>query len=69
MYSVQGKGSFVADGRRLQAGIRKDWEEQFNTAIEEGLRIGVSCRDMIKMLEEKEGGKADDQGNEPDKEI
>lgn len=69
IYSVQGKGSFVADGRRLQAGIRKDWEEQFNTAIEEGLRIGVSCRDMIKMLEEKKGGKADDQGNEPDKEI
>ena len=69
IYSVQGKGSFVADGRRLQAGIRKDWEEQFNTAIEEGLRIGVSCRDMTKMLEEKEGGKADDQGNEPDKEI
>ena len=69
IYSVQGKGSFVADGRRLQAGIRKDWEEQLNTAIEEGLRIGVSCRDMIKMLEEKEGGKADDQGNEPDKKI
>ena len=58
-----------AELERLQAGIRKDWEEQFNTAIEEGLRIGVSCRDMIKMLEEKEGGKADDQGNEPDKEI
>ena len=47
----------MADGRRLQAGIRKDWEEQFNTAIEEGLRIGVSCRDMIKMLEEKEGAR------------
>ena len=26
IYSVQGKESFVADGRRLQAGIRKDWE-------------------------------------------
>ena len=33
--------------------------KQFDAAIEEGLRIGVSYQDMIKILEEREGGKAD----------
>ena len=59
IYSIQGKGSFVSDGRYLSEGIRKDWEKQFDAAIEEGLRIGVSYQDMIKILEEREGGKAD----------
>ena len=59
IYSIHGKGSFVSDGRYLAEGIRKDWEKQFDAAIEEGLRIGVSYQDMIKILEEREGGKAD----------
>ena len=59
IYSIQGKGSFVSDGRHLAEGIRKDWKKQFDVAIEEGLRIGVSYQDMIKILEEREGGKAD----------
>lgn len=63
IYSIQGKGSFVADG------IRKDWEKQFDTAIEEGLRIGVNYQNMINMLEERKGGKTDAAGNESDKKI
>lgn len=59
IYSIQGKGSFVSDGRHLAEGIRKDWEKQFDAAIEEGLRIGVSYQDMVKILEEREGGKTD----------
>jgi DNA-binding transcriptional regulator YhcF (GntR family) len=59
IYSIQGKGSFVSDGRYLAEGIRKDWKKQFDAAIEEGLRIGVSYQDMIKILEEREGGKTD----------
>lgn len=59
IYSIQGKGSFVSDGRHLAEGMRKDWEELFDAAIEEGLRIGVSFKDMIKILEEREGGKTD----------
>ena len=59
IYSIQGKGSFVSDGRYLAEGIRKDWEKQFDAAIEEGLRIAVSYQDMIKILEEREGATAD----------
>ena len=59
IYSIQGKGSFVSDGRHLAEGIRKDWEKQFDAAIAEGLRIGVRYQDMIKILEVREGGKAD----------
>ena len=69
IYSIQGKGSFVADGKRLADGIRKDWEKQFDTAIEEGLRIGVNYQDMINMLEQRKGGKTDAAGNESDKKI
>ena len=66
---LEGKGSFVADGKRLADGIRKNWEKQFDTAIEEGLRIGVNYQDMINMLEERKGGKTDAAGNESDKKI
>ncbi len=59
IYSIQGKGSFVSDGRHLAEGMRKDWEKQFEATIEEGMRIGVSLEDMIKILEEKEGGRTD----------
>ncbi len=59
IYSIQGKGSFVSDGRHLAERMRKDWEKQFEATIEEGMRIGVSFEDMIKILEEKEGGRTD----------
>ena len=59
IYSIQGKGSFVSDGRYLAEGIRKDWEKQFDAAIEEALRIGVSYQDMIKILEKRKRGKTD----------
>ncbi len=59
IYSIQGKGSFVSDGRHLAEGMRKDWKKQFEATIEEGMRIGVSFEDMIKILEEKEGGRTD----------
>ena len=56
---LERQGYIYSDGRYLAEGIRKDWEKQFDAAIEEGLRIGVSYQDMIKILEEREGGKAD----------
>ena len=60
IYSVKGRGSFVADNRQIRERKRQEiWEKQFDAAIEEGLRIGVSYQDMIKILEEREGGKAD----------
>ena len=60
IYSIQGKGSFVSDGRYLAEGIRKDWEKQFDAAIRKrDFALVVSYQDMIKILEEREGGKAD----------
>mgnify|MGYP000179164785 CR=1 FL=1 len=42
----------------LQRGYARTGKNS-DAAIEEGLRIGVSYQDMIKILEEREGGKAD----------
>ena len=58
IYSIQGKEVLF----QMEDILQRDTQglgKQFDAAIEEGLRIGVSYQDMIKILEEREGGKAD----------
>ena len=35
IYSIKGKGSFVADNSRMKAGILQEWKGHFNSAVEE----------------------------------
>ena len=37
IYSIKGKGSFVADNSRMKAGILQEWKGHFNSAVEEGI--------------------------------
>lgn len=53
IYSVKGKGSFVADNSRLRAGRLGEWKDRFMSLAEEGIRIGVEVKDMAGMIEEK----------------
>lgn len=53
IYSVKGKGSFVADSSRLKAGRLGEWKERFSALAEEGIKIGVKVKDMTGMIEEK----------------
>lgn len=61
IYSVKGKGSFVADSGRLRSQRMKEWEADFRRLTEEGLKLGLSPEDMadrirgMKTMEEKGG--------------
>ena len=61
IYSVKGKGSFVADSVRLRSQRMKEWEADFRRLAEEGLKLGLSPEDMadrirgMKTMEEKGG--------------
>ena len=61
IYSVKGKGSFVADSGRLRRERLREWEREFDRLAEERFQIGLSAEDLtgrIRSLEEKreEGG-------------
>ena len=65
IYSVKGRGSFVADSKRLRAERLREWEQEFDRLTEEGFQLGLSAGNMtgrIHNLEEKreEGGKCHD---------
>lgn len=51
IYSIKGKGSFVSDSRRMKAGILKEWKGHFTTAVEEGIRIGVTAEEMAELIQ------------------
>lgn len=53
IYSVKGKGSFVADSSRMRAGLLKDWRNRFTASVEEGIKIGVTAEDMTKLISVK----------------
>lgn len=77
IYSVKGKGSFVAEGSRLRSRRKTLWEEKFDQTVKEGLQIGIAPQEMSQRLEQvfdqkkykKEGGDDHDTGCEADKTI
>ena len=77
IYSVKGKGSFVAEKSRLKSGRKKAWKECFDRAVKEGIQIGISPGEMTERLErlfdfekdKKEGGEGYDPVCEADKTI
>lgn len=73
IYSVKGKGSFVADWERVREGLKKDWEQQFSQVVETGLSIGMTKEEMIKRLENISGEQGretgDDRGSKPDETL
>ena len=47
----KGKGSFVADNSRMKAGILQEWKGHFNSAVEEGIKVGVTAGEMKEMMD------------------
>ena len=41
IYSVKGRGSFVADSKRLRAERLREWEQEFDRLTEEGFPPGI----------------------------
>lgn len=59
IYSVKGKGSFVADRFRIRVRMKEEWEKRFDEAAESGFHMGVGLEEMEERLErlaEKRGG-------------
>ncbi len=76
IYSVKGKGSFVAEGSRLRNKRKNAWEASFDQTVKEGLQLGIAPGEMRERLEQvfgqredKEGGVSHDSGCEADKTI
>ena len=53
IYSVKGKGSFVADNSRIRTAVQKEWKERFIASVEEGLRIGVTEEEIEALLRQR----------------
>ena len=56
VYSVAGKGSFVAPRREVDAGRQAELLKQMDAAVKELLFLGVSREELIKRIETAEGG-------------
>ena len=56
VYSIGGKGSFVAPRREVDDGRREELFKQLDAAVKELLFLGVSKEELIKRMEAQEGG-------------
>lgn len=56
VYSVAGKGSFVAPRREVDAGRREELLNQLDTAVKELLFLGVSRDALLQRVAAAEGG-------------
>ena len=63
IYSIKGKGSFVADSSRMRAGKLKEWKGRFTASVEEGMKIGVTAEDMTGLMEETFRGHMTERGD------
>ncbi len=56
VYSVAGKGSFVAPRRDVDTGRQEELLKQFDAAVKELLFLGAPREMLLKRIEEAEGG-------------
>ena len=64
IYSIKGKGSFVADIGGIMKEQREQWKADFARLAEEGFAFGVSLKEMEAILEKTTGGYAKGTGKE-----
>ncbi len=51
IYSVQAKGSFVVDSKKLVEMHHQSKKNELNKSMKEALKIGIAKEEIIKMLE------------------
>lgn len=56
VYSIGGKGSFVAPRRDVDTGRREELWKQLDSCVKELLFLGVSREELLKHMEGTEGG-------------
>ena len=53
IYSIKGKGSFVADTGRMKAGRIREWERSFDGLVEEAGQLGSGCETVVERVRRK----------------
>ena len=56
VYSIGGKGSFVAPRKEVDTGRRDELMKQLDTCVKELLFLGVAKEELLRHLETAEGG-------------
>ena len=56
VYSIGGKGSFVAPRREVDDGRKEELFKQLDEAVKELLFLGLTREELIKRVETQEGG-------------
>ena len=56
VYSIGGKGSFVAPRKEVDAGRQEELLKQLDACVKELLFLGVSREELLKRIEAAEGG-------------
>lgn len=68
IYTIKGRGSFVADISGLLGERREEWKKQFMALVEEGQLLGISGQEMGRLLALPEPGdmegKIEDKGGD-----
>lgn len=57
IYSVKGKGNFVAAGNEILEGRKKEWRLRLGTLIDETQLLGISRQEMIDCINAHPGGR------------
>ena len=50
IYSIKGKGSFVADSSRMKNGRIKEWEKSFDGLVCEARQLGIPCNTVVERV-------------------
>ena len=78
IYSIKGKGCFVADTGRMKTGRIQEWERSFDGLVEEAGQLGIGCETVVERVRRKyektgepdgERGMSDDSSGKPDKTL
>ena len=56
VYSIGGKGSFVAPRKEVDAGRQEELMKQLDACVKELLFLGVSREELMNHIEQTEGG-------------
>lgn len=60
IYSIKGKGSFVADSRILRAQRVQQWERDFDRLLDQAPGLGITQEQIISRITGREGGSSND---------
>ena len=69
IYSIKGKGSFVADSGRMKSGRIREWEKSFDGLVLEAGQLGIPCGtvvERVRYIMEKPGIAGEERGMSDD---